>query len=864
MVKICTDKYSPLNEAKYADHFASFSFPLSDFQKYAIEAIVEGHHALVTAHTGSGKTLPAEFAIQHFVAKGRKVIYTSPIKALSNQKYADLSEKYPHIQFGLMTGDIKTNPDADVLIMTTEILMNALFLNHTGGSAADQSAPSLHFQIDIATELACVVFDECHYINDLERGQVWEKSILMLPEHVLMVLLSATIDNPEGFAQWVESRSDYVESRSDSAIKPQDETKKQVYLASTNHRVVPLSHYGYLTIPESSIKLFKEKAIKGVLTKEPLLEKEIRDTIHSLIPLQNDKGTFNDQGYKTLAKMTKLFETRQIRTHRKHVLNDLSLFLRDKEMLPAIAFVFSRKQVEQCAAEITVPLLEDDSKIPYTAARECQQILRKLPNFQEYLELPEYQTLVKLLEKGIGIHHSGMIPILREIVEIMISKKAIKLLFATESFAIGLDCPIKTTVFTGLTKFDGNFQRLLYSHEYTQMAGRAGRRGIDTIGYVVHCNNLFSLPTATEYKTMLQGKPQTLESKFRISYSLILNLIKNGKGRVQDFLQFVEKSMIRGELEREMEGMVKGGAELSVKYESSKAALETGLRTPLEICRKYMTAEEGVQNSVNKKRKEFERTLASIRDEYKWVQEDVKRVLSVFSMESEIADYRDRQEFYQNYIESHIKKVCTVLQERGFIQLMDGGYSEDWSFTPLGDVASGLAEIHPLILSHFLVKWNWMVDFSPIQMVGLFACFTNVNVVEEERRSFPSSDDTFVKARIQEIHEAYINYDDLEQVRAMSTGIDYKGALTFDMTDFAMEWCDCSDEMDCKRFIQCRVAEKGISIGDFTKAMLKISTIVKELTAIAEAQGQVDFAFRLGQIDPMILKYVTTSQSLYV
>jgi len=871
MVKICTDKYSPLNEAKYADHFASFSFPLSDFQKYAIEAIVEGHHALVTAHTGSGKTLPAEFAIQHFVAKGRKVIYTSPIKALSNQKYADLSAKYPHIQFGLMTGDIKTNPDADVLIMTTEILMNALFLNHTGGNVEPSVSPSaLHFQIDIATELACVVFDECHYINDLERGQVWEKSILMLPENVQMVLLSATIDNPEGFAQWVESRSDSVESRSDYVVKPQgglepqSETKKQVYLASTNHRVVPLSHYGYLTIPESSIKLFKEKAIKGVPTKEPLLEKEIRDTIHSLIPLQNDKGTFNDQGYKTLAKMTKLFETKQIRTHRKHVLNDLSLFLRDKEMLPAIAFVFSRKQVEQCAAEITVPLLEDDSKIPYIVARECQQTLRKLPNFQEYLELPEYQTLVKLLEKGIGIHHSGMIPILREIVEIMISKKAIKLLFATESFAIGLDCPIKTTVFTGLTKFDGNFQRLLYSHEYTQMAGRAGRRGIDTIGYVVHCNNLFSLPTATEYKTMLQGKPQTLESKFRISYSLILNLIKNGKGRVQDFVQFVEKSMIRGELEREMEGMVKGGAELSAKYESSKAALETALRTPLEICRKYMTAEEGVQNSVNKKRKEFERTLAVIRDEYKWVQEDVKRVLSVFSMESEIADYRDRQEFYQNYIGSHIKKICTVLQERGFIQLMDGGYSEDWSFTPLGNVASGLAEIHPLILSQFLVKWNWMADFSPIQMVGVFACFTNVNVVEEERRSFPSSDDTFVKARIQEIHEAYINYDDLEQVRAMSTGIDYKGALIFDMTDFAMEWCDCSDEMDCKRFIQCRVAEKGISIGDFTKAMLKISTIVKELTAIAEAQGQVDFAFRLGQIDPMILKYVTTSQSLYV
>ena len=175
MVKICSEKY-PEN-TKYETYFKSYEFELSDFQKYAIEAIVEGHHVLVTAHTGSGKTLPAEFALNYFVEKKKRLIYTSPIKALSNQKYSEFCRKYPHISFGLMTGDIKINPDADVLIMTTEILMNSLFLQ-----TMDQLTNNgLDFNINIQDELAGVVFDEVHYINDVERGQTWEKTIFFKP-----------------------------------------------------------------------------------------------------------------------------------------------------------------------------------------------------------------------------------------------------------------------------------------------------------------------------------------------------------------------------------------------------------------------------------------------------------------------------------------------------------------------------------------------------------------------------------------------------------------------------------------------------------------------------------------------------------
>jgi hypothetical protein len=855
MVRLCTTPY-PTN-SNYEEHFELFSYPLSDFQKYAIEGIVDGHHVLVTAPTGSGKTLPAEFAIDFFVKRGKKVIYTSPIKALSNQKYSDLSQKFPHISFGLMTGDIKTNPDADVIIMTTEILMNALFLENKDTTTQNQlqtqpqtQTHQLQFKMDIQHELGCVVFDEVHYINDQDRGQTWENTILMLPRHIQMVMLSATIDAPERFAKWAE----------------RDDTEKQVYLASTAKRIVPLSHYGYLTIPEGAFKSIKDK----------VLEKEIRDATQTLIPLQNEKGQFFENGHKVIAKMTNIFQTRNIETKRKHALNNLALFLRDRDMLPAIAFVFSRKLVEACAKEITVPVLEDDSKVGYTVRRECEQIVRKLSNSHEYLELPEYNQLVSLLEKGIGIHHSGMIPILREIVEIMISKKYIKILFATESFAIGLDCPIRTAIFTGVQKFDGQHERLLLSHEYTQMAGRAGRRGIDTVGHVVHCNNLFELPCLTEYRAMLSGKPQTLVSKFRISYGLILNLIKHGKHSRSNFEEFVQKSMTYEELQGAIVQQTQCISDKKTKYEEISKSLEHS-KTPVEVCRRYLNAQDALKTSVNKKRKELERELEKLRNDHRAILTDVKSVQRLDEAYHEWRTEQDELEYLTTYIDAGIDKICNVLIHKGYIVEREEDHvvepletcshirtPSSYQLTELGTYASGIAEVHCLIVAYWIQQWNWFSEFSVIQTIGLLACFTDVKVLQEEKRSRPNSEDAWLKSRIEQLSASFQEYEDLEVQHQLRTGIEYENALNFDMTDLTMEWCALEDEVSCKGFIQTQVAEKGISVGDFTKAILKISTITRELSAIAETSGQTEFVFKLSQVDGLILKYITTAQSLYV
>jgi superfamily II RNA helicase len=696
----------------------------------------------------------------------------------------------------------------------------------------------LQFQINIHEDLACVIFDEVHYINDEHRGQVWEKCILMLPQHIQMVMLSATIDAPVRFATWCQ----------------RGYTDKEVYLASTNHRVVPLSHYGFLTTNESFLKGIKDKE----------LQKQIRDSTNKLVLLQNEHGKFNDAGVLEMKKTIKVFDDRKAIHKRKMVLNNLALFMRDRDMLPAIAFVFSRKHVELSAKEITVPLLEDDSKVSYIVRRECEQIIRKLPNFHEYLELPEYNDLVDLLEKGIGIHHSGMIPILREIVELMISKKYIKILFATESFAIGLDCPIKTAIFTGLMKFDGYNERYLLSHEYTQMAGRAGRRGIDTVGHVVHCNNMFDLPIMTEYRNMLCGTPQKLVSKFRISYSLILNLLKSS-GEKANFVTFASKSMVYDELQTEIENSSKRINDILDKMAKQKVLMDT-LKTPNDVCHKYIQIENALKTSVNKNKRELKKHMKWITEECCDIAKDTKIVVEYDELQRQLIGEREHNLYLGTYISEQIRRICYILTTHGYTNqiIVENSPESDYELTHLGKIASSIAEIHPLIFSKMLLTTDYFKDFTSKQLVGLFSCFTDVKVDNDQRLSVPNSNDDLLQNTIKDMNNQYKYIQNIEITSEIHTGIIYEDALIFDIIDDSIEWCECSNETECKIFIQTKIADKGISVGDFTKAMLKIATIVKEISGICEEMQNLDLLYKLNQIEPMILKYITTSQSLYV
>ena len=847
MVNFCSLTYPA--ETQYNQYHEQYTHELHDFQKWAIEGIVTGNHVLVTAPTGSGKSLPAEFALDFFHSKGKKTIYCSPIKSLSNQKYYDFSKKYPHISIGIITGDIKFNPDASVLIMTTEILLNKLYqLKSTSvqaqaeanANAVVKPVHSTSFDMDIENELGCVVFDEIHMIGDPGRGHVWENSIMMLPRHIQMIGLSATLDNPEKFATWLETRGDVNVTGN-----------KTVYLTKKLVRPVPLKHYNFITVNNGIFKAIKDKTVHA----------EIRALIDKPFIIQDDKGVFNEQTRQNTNKMIQLFKSQEIRVSRPHVLNQVSKYLVENEMLPALCYVFSIKQLEKCAQELTTPLLEFDSKIPYTIDYECEQIIRKLPNYQEYLHLPEYTTLVALLRKGIGTHHSKMMPVLREIVEMLFARGMIKMLFCTTSVAIGLNLPVKTCIFTDIYKHDGEHLTILQGHEYVQAAGRSGRLGLDTVGHVIHLNNLFGSVDTVSYKTMLKGVPQKLVSKFKISYNLILNLIDIGD---YNFTQFAKKSMIQGEIESELKNYSKDLVKINDELEKSKLIVSS-CKAPINIIIEYIDLKKTQMKCFNKKRKDVDRALQTISDKYYNIEKDVEIYTKHDAKCCERDLINNKITYTENSMDNSVKLVLDLLEKWNVIQPnnlnKENPVDKPYILTLNGHIAKQLREVHCIIFAE-LVTNNMFKPLTTVELIGVLSCFTNISVSDDQKAQFPVSTNTGVKQTISKIYEMYNVYKDIEVKNNIDTGIDYY--MQFDLTDYIIKWCECDTEAECKLLLQTIFAEKGIFLGEFIKAILKINNISAELEKIVELICDMEFLDKLKRIPELTMKFVATNQSLYV
>ena len=834
MVKVCSYNYPKSNEQQYKEYYTQYSYELHDFQKWCIEATITGNHVLVCCPTGSGKTFGGEFALQYFHSKGKKTIYTSPIKALSNEKFYAFTQKYPDISIGLITGDIKTNPDADVLIMTTEILLNKLYQIKSSNPAP---ASSVSFEMDINSELGCVVFDEIHMINDENRGHVWEQCIMLLPSHIQMVGLSATLDDPERFAFWLETKGDIS--------KP---IEKEVYLTRKQVRAVPLIHYSFITGPVSISKYIKDKAT----------QEEIKRFTNKPFIVQDEKNVFNDSNYQSINKVLKLFEKHDIRVKRQHILNNVTEYLVEKEMLPALCYVFSRKQLEICAQELTTNLLEFDSKVPYIVDRECEQIIRKLPNYEEYLHLPEYLNTVKLLRKGVGIHHAGLMPILREMTELLFARGFIKILFCTETMSVGINLPVKTTIFTDVNKFNGEVVRMLYSHEYTQAAGRAGRLGLDTVGHVIHLNNLFRNVDSISYKTMMNGKPQTLISKFKISYNLILNLLDIGDNNL---VQFASKSMITGDLDNQMKEIYYKMTRLQTELDNINNCVQN-LRTPVEIIEDYIDLIKNVKTSVNKRRKEIERKIQSIKENYKFIDNDHISYLKITEKENQITELQHQYDSLNKYFNSGVEKVLHLLIEEGFIESENTILDEkSLKLNINGKIAAQIREIHCLVFAK-MYNDKCLDSLTSKQLVALFSCFTNIRVSEELKDNIPKSDDIVVNNVVKNVLQLYNDYQKKELDRNIHTGFDYD--THFDLLNYVEKWCDCENVEECKEVLQGLGCEKEIFLGEFVKALLKINNISSEFEKIAEMTGNIAFLSKLREIPNMTLKYVVTNQSLYV
>ena len=421
---------------------------LDEFQIKAIAAIENNHSVVVSAPTGSGKTLTADFIIEKHKNDPKKIIYTAPIKALSNQKYKDFSLKYGKDNVGLITGDVVINSHARILVMTTEIYRNMVI-------SKDEDIQNV----------AYVIFDEIHYINDIERGYVWEESIIYSPERVRFLCLSATIPNAKQFSNWIK------------AIK-----KHPVETVISTIRHVPLKHLFY-------------DAELGMTTLEKIKE---------AMEIPQYRDVMRKRGEKR--------EKFPLPNH-LHLIQELA------EKLPCLYFSFSRKDCQTKALELA-------------RKKMFQTNTHILSKFNERLEttsadinkLVSTRTLKETLPQGIAFHHAGLLPIVKDAIEDLFTQGLIKVLYTTETFAVGINMPAKTVCFDSLRKYDGYNFRYLNTKEYFQIAGRAGRRGLDTEGTVISMINR-SLFKYNDVKNIITKDTEPIISQFRLSTNTVLNLV---------------------------------------------------------------------------------------------------------------------------------------------------------------------------------------------------------------------------------------------------------------------------------------------------------------------------------------------------
>ncbi|PLB38925.1 ATP-dependent RNA helicase MTR4 [Aspergillus candidus] len=467
--------YVPISEHKAPENPARvWPFTLDPFQQVSVASIQREESVLVSAHTSAGKTVVAEYAIAQSLKNNQRVIYTSPIKALSNQKYREFAAEFGDV--GLMTGDVTINPTATCLVMTTEILRSMLYR----GS-------------EIMREVAWVVFDEIHYMRDATRGVVWEETIILLPDKVRYVFLSATIPNAMQFAEWV--------------TKMHNQPCHVVY---TDFRPTPLQHYFFPAGAEGMHLIVDEKG--------QFREENFQKAMSTIADKQGDDPA------DAMAKRKGKGKDKKINKGGNRGPTDVYKIVKMimiKNYNPVIVFSFSKRECEKCALDMKSLAFNDDSE-KEMVSKVFDSAIEMLS--EEDRNLPQIQNLLPLLRRGIGVHHSGLLPILKETIEILFQEGLIKVLFATETFSIGLNMPAKTVVFTSVRKFDGFSQRWVTPSEFVQMSGRAGRRGLDDRGIVIMMVGEEMDPAVA--KEIVRGEQDRLNSAFHLGYNMILNLMR--------------------------------------------------------------------------------------------------------------------------------------------------------------------------------------------------------------------------------------------------------------------------------------------------------------------------------------------------
>ena len=719
------ERYARAKVKQTAPSYNSFlellDFALDPFQEQACQALAKGKGVLVAAPTGAGKTIVGEFAIHLALEKNQKVFYTTPIKALSNQKFAELVSRYGPERVGLLTGDTNTNSDAQIVVMTTEVLRNMIYANS-----------------DSLIELGFVVMDEVHYLADRFRGAVWEEVILHLPKDVKLVSLSATVSNAEEFGAWLE------EVRGDTEI------------VVSEHRPVPLDQH--VLFGDELLELFAAGS-KNQRVNAELVQKhssKLRIPLGKYTKGKKPKGEL-DRRFSRIPKISK---------------PEVVEILEDNDLLPAIFFIFSRvgcdaavRACHQYGVRLTTR--EEQAEIRYLVEEKTASIA------DEDLATLGYFEWLSGLERGVAAHHAGMLPAFKEVVEELFLRKLVRVVFATETLALGINMPARTVVLERLDKFNGESRVQITPGEYTQLTGRAGRRGIDTLGHSViqWSGNLDPASVAG----LASKRSYPLISPFKPTANMAVNLIEAfGRKRAREVL---ETSFAQFQADRSVVGLAKGIREKQISLDGYAKSMEchlgdffgySSIRRELSDIEKSLASgrtrqERGKDIRQTKGRSEQERKLAELKVRMKthpchlcshreahsrWAER-------WWQLHRETQAILDQIEGRTNLVASTFDKICDLLIELDYLDSAD----QDLLVTESGKMLARIYGERDLLVAEALRLKIWDNLDAP-SLAAMAAA-----LVYEPRRDDENFEPRAVKGNFQQsFTNTQLLWDDLENL----------------------------------------------------------------------------------------------------
>jgi ATP-dependent RNA helicase HelY len=754
---------------------SSLEFELDDFQVAACRALEQGKGVLVAAPTGAGKTIVGEFAVELAVQSGSKCFYTTPIKALSNQKYSELVARYGEAKVGLLTGDTSINSEADIVIMTTEVLRNMIYANsHT------------------IKRLKYVVMDEVHYLADKFRGAVWEEILIHLPDSVQVVSLSATVSNAEEFGEWLQT------------------VRGETEVIVSEIRPVPL--YQHVLFGNRLLDLFDEN-----LKLNPELSKLERDTYRQV------RGNWRDK-----PKAPKSLS-------RPDVIEKL-----DREgLLPAITFIFSRKAcdaaVKQCLQAGIRLTNENDRKV-------IREIINKnITNLaQEDLIVLGFYEWADGLERGVAAHHAGLLPAFKSTVEELFQSGLVKAVFATETLALGINMPARTVVMEKLSKWNGEGHVAVSAGEYTQLTGRAGRRGIDIEGNAVILwnNDLDSNSVAGLAST----RTYPLKSSFKPTYNMSINLISQfGSDKARSSL---ESSLAQFQADKAVVGLAKQIRKNEKARDELFKESQCHLGDFLDYAqmRSDIKKLEVVSKRDRRRRLESEEEIASIRKRMRNHsshacpdrENHARFTEKGHRLQREIDGLKDRINSRTNVIAKRFDRIQIILDQLGYIEK--------------GEVASPgkmLAKIYgetDLLIAES-VRRGVFAQLSAIDLVSVISCFIYESR-NEEAAKVPRGDVALAMAKISKIYGeifAIENDHNLEPMRAPDFGFSWA----------AQRWASGNS-------LTAVLKDNDLTVGDFVRNMKQIVDLLRQLRgAVLDLEPLIDQA--LTKIDRGVVVYAGAS-----